>query len=404
MKAPSWLNRLKKFLPSVRRGHYVVVFLFLVLLIVSIKPTLFTWNFLLARLDTVYLYKALHYNQAEYLMEKIDRKQVMDAAVQFAVRRNKPGFFKKFASPAISLEDLNAAYRDNFYFQDLLGRLREKRDWQNLDEVSFALLAEPGQNPLTVSIIDRIGHTFDARFVENLTDYCRWRQNDGLTDYLVEKFHLPERKPPLAALSAIPYPRSRTRLKEILESRLNMEDIRLGPNLIEGADFEDPAQFQQRWEFCDLAGIRRFAPASFYAGWQQQGNEGAARLMGFFFVEEAGKLSPRGGIRCHRSILLERGVYVFSFDYFTRIGREGPSFYLWDDIKEPRIPAAQRDWKKAVFLLDNHALKFDYVRPLIRMWGVGTVLFDNVYLGKWQLPESDRAGLFKDTPWIEYYE
>lgn len=395
---------MKTFLSSVRGGHYVLVSLFFVLLIVSIKPILFTYNFLLARFDPVYLYKALHYNQAEYLLKKIDRKQVMDAAVLYAVRRNRPGFLKRFASPTISLKEVNAAYRDNFYFQNLSGRLRENRDWQNLDEVSFALLAEAGQNPLTISIIDRIGHTFDVWFTENLKDYCRWRQNDGLADYLVEKFQLPERRPPLAALSAIPYLRSRARLKEILESRLDMGNIRLGPNLIEGGDFEDPLQFQQRWEFCDLAGIRRFAPASFYAGWQRQGDKGAARLMGFFFVEEAGKLSPRGGIRCHRSILLQRGLYVFSFDYFTRTGWEGHSFYLWDGIKEPRIPRAQRGWKKAVFLLDNHALKFDYVRPLIRMWGVGTVLFDNVYLGEWQLQESDRAGLFKEAPWIEYYE
>lgn len=40
-----------------------------------------------------------------------------------------------------------------------------------------------------------------------------------------------------------------------------------------------------------------------------------------------------------------------------------------------------RQLEKAVYILDNRASKYNVVKPMVRMWGTGTLHVDNIYFG-----------------------
>jgi hypothetical protein len=87
------------------------------------------------------------------------------------------------------------------------------------------------------------------------------------------------------------------------------------------------------------------------------------------------------GIRSRQRITAENGFYIFSFDYCTVTGSEGSSFWLGKKM-EKRLPHTKQEWKKVVFILNNAFNDYELLNPLIRMWGTGTLLVDNVFLSK----------------------
>jgi len=383
---------LEKSPPGRRRQikKYLKVLLLAVVLVISIKPFLFTWNFILANFHLkknkfkagAYIANTLSYKSSVYLVfnkhaPTVVEKYLVKSAIYNNDRKSLQGY-----SPVIPLSAIQAKFNDNFYLRDLLGNLHQKKDWQHLDEVSLALLADPQMNRRTTDVFEKIGPCFGKKFIKNLADFVSWKGNPSLCDYLVSTYAIP---PPFSTvdLEGVNYNESVSGLKKIMWAKYKLRADRLGENLLPCPGFTDQRCREKKWYFSRMFKTKAFSRGSFFMGTDKIGESKnpVIRVMGFFITHDANKSKPRAGVRSRKRIAAENGFYVFSFDYFTITGSEKPSFFLGKGM-EKRLPSTRKQWKKVIFILNNAFNDYDYLDPLIRMWGTGTLLVDNVFLSK----------------------
>ena len=287
----------------------------------------------------------------------------------------------------IDISRIKLTFKDNFYLQHLLTDLGKREgNWQNLDAVSLEILADQTMNPLTISIVKRISPAFTPGFIENLADFCAWKKNIELRDYLVKTFKFKSiespgkrEKKPLPEGSG--YQESISQLTAILMATYQLKAGDFEKNLVKCPAFDSNKNLEKNWYFSKMAGFEPFSDGSFSMGLNRTDTNTCLRIMGFFVHNRPGKSKARGGAWSRERKIIEKGFYLFSFDYLTKTGREKPSFFLWKGIDEKRLPHTGRKWKKVVFVLNNAPGKYSLLKPLFRMWGTGTLLIDNVYLG-----------------------
>jgi hypothetical protein len=369
---------------------YVKIFILTVLLAISIKPFLFTWNFILANFHLkknkfkagAYMANTLSYKSSVYrVFNKYAPTLVEKYLVKSAIYNNNKKPLQDY-SPVIPLPAIQVQFNDNFYLQDLLGNIHRKRDWQHVDEVSLALLADPQMNQRTIAVIEKIGSSFDRKFIKNLVDFASWKSNHSLCDYLVSTYSIP---PPISSVDMkdVTYDESAARLEKVMWTKYKLKAGRLGENLVQCPGFTTQKCTEKKWYFSRTFKAKAYSRGSFFMGTDIIGKRKnpVIRVMGFFISHTPNKSKPRAGVRCRKRIAAENGFYVFSFDYCTFTGKERPSFFLGKGI-EKRLPSTQRQWKKIIFILNNADNKCEYLDPLIRMWGTGTLLVDNVFLSK----------------------
>lgn len=373
------------------KHKYVKIVLLTAVAIISIKPFLFTWNLILANFHLKYnkteagkyIINTLSYKPPVYkVFNKYSPAVVEHFLVKSAIYNNDknrlnlyPGF--------LPFSALQKQFDDNFYFQHLLGNIDQKKHWQCLDQVSFELLTDPRTNQLTMAIFEKIGSSFDEDFIRNLADFVSWKGNDSLCDYLEAKYSVQQAAVNGVDLNGYNYDDSMTGLEKIMMAKFKLKRNQLGENLIRCPGFTDPGSTKKKWYFSKMAKTDIFSRGSFFMGTDDmgKGNNPVIRLMGFFVSHEPGKAKPRAGVRSRQRIAAQNGFYVFSFDYLTITGSERPSFWLSAGL-EKRVPPARKQWKKVIFILNNAFNDYEYIHPLIRMWGTGTLLVDNVFLSK----------------------
>jgi hypothetical protein len=382
---------LEKSPPGRRRQikKYIKFSLLAVVLVISIKPFLFTWNFILANFNLkenkfksgVYIVNTLSYKSSVYrVFNKYAPMVVEKYLVKSAIYSNdrKP---LQACSRLIPLPAIQAEFNTNFYLQYLLGNIHQKKNWQNLDEVAFDLLADPQMNQRTIAIFEKIGSSFDEKFIKNLADFVSWKGNLSLCDYLISTYAIPS---PFSSvnLMEVNYNESISRLEELMWAKYKLKAGQLGENLVRCPGFTVQKCREKKWYFSRMFKAK-FSNGSFFMGTDKIGKSknSVIRVMGFFVSHDPKKSKPRAGVRSRQRITAENGFYVFSFDYCTFTGSERPSFFLSKGM-EKRIPPTRRQWKKVIFILNNAFNKYEYLNPLIRMWGTGTLLVDNVFLSK----------------------
>jgi hypothetical protein len=383
---------LEKSPPGRRRQikKYLEIFLLVVVLVISIKPFLFTWNFILANFHLeknkfkagAYIANTLSYKSSVYrIFNKYSPAAVENYLVKSAIYNNNKKQLRAY-SRVIPLAGIQAKFNDNFYFQHLLGNIHQKKDWQNLDEVSLALLADPRMNQRTIAILKKIDSSVGKKFIKNLADFVSWKGNLSLCDYLVSTYAIP---PPLSGgdLTGVNYSESKARLEKVMWAKYKLRAKRLGENLVQCPGFTVPKCTEKKWYFSRMSKARAFSRGSFYMGTDKIGKSKnpVIRIMGFFVSRDSNKSRPRAGVRSRKRIPAENGFYVFSFDYCTISGSERASLFLGKRM-EKRIPPTHGQWKKVIFILNNAFNEYEYLDPLIRMWGTGTFLVDNVFLSK----------------------
>jgi len=369
---------------------YLKYLLWAVVLVISIKPVLFTWNFTRANFHLeknkfragAYMVNALSYKSSVYrVFEKYAPTVVEKYLVKSAIYNNdrKPLQAYPHLIPFAAIQE---QFTDNFYLRYLLGHIHQKRDWQHLDEVSMDLLVDPQMNELTIAIFEKIGASFDRKFIKNLMDFVSWQGNVSLCDYLVSAYGISS---PFSGvdLRGVNDNESVSGLEKVMWVKYKLRADRLGDNLVECPGFTDPGCTGKKWYFSGMFNGKSFSRGSFFMGADKigEGENPVMRIMGFFISHDAGKSEPRAGVRCRKRIPAENGFYVFSFDYCTITGSERASFFLSNGI-EKRIPSTRGQWKKVIFILNNAFNQYEYLSPLIRMWGTGTLLVDNVFLSK----------------------
>jgi hypothetical protein len=384
---------------------YVRYLLIAVVLLISIKPAIFTWNMIMANYHLHQpghhakaqpaVYRSLDYNPSSYkAFKKYHRETVEHLVIKSVIYQNDITLPVQLGMPKQDFSRLKKTLYDNFYFQDLIGNLHtgtdSNRKWQNLDEVSFQLLADKTMNQRTIAIFKKIGSTFDREFIENLADFCFWKKNKELYAYLMSTYniHPPKNKWIHSGLLAgTEYTESVRRLKEVMTANYNLADNGIGKNLLEypGIEFTKSAYrklFEENWTFADMAGTTPYADGSFTIGMDNKNGNGMLRIMGFWTDSARGKHRPRGGVWSKKRFAIDKGYYLFSFDYLTKTGKEKPSFYLTKGIRRVILPPANGKWKKVIFILNNSTAKHRLLKPLVRIWGTGSMWLDNVFLAK----------------------
>ncbi|UCH96601.1 MAG: hypothetical protein JSV88_07060 [Candidatus Aminicenantes bacterium] len=381
----------KKKIKDFFNQKYVKILLLVLVLAVSIKPFLFTWNFIQANLHLkkdkfkagTYMVNALSYKSSVYKIFNLHSPWVIEHyLVKSAIYNNDKKRLDAY-SHVISSSALQTRFNDNFYFQHLSGNIDQDKDWQHLDEVCFDLLTDPRMNQRTAAIFEEIGCSFNKGFIKNLADFVSWKDNTQLHHYLVSKYAINQSSFNSAELAGCDYQESIARVKELMWVKYKLKAEGMGANLVQCPGFTVQRCIEKNWYFSNMADNEPFSRGSFFMGTDKIGKNQnpVIRLMGFFVTHDPGKSRPRGGVRSRQRITAENGFYVFSFDYCTITGSERPSFFLCKGM-EKRIPSTRRQWKKVIFILNNAFNTYEFLNPLIRMWGTGTLLVDNVFLAK----------------------
>lgn len=364
---------------------YIPYILLLILILVSIKPLIFTWNFIWAgyyihnhSMDAgEYMLKALSQKRSAYaVFNESGPLNIERYIVKTAVIENNPKLLRQYP--------LEKKFKDSFYFQDLMGNIKQQRRWENLDDVSFALLADPSINNHTLEIIGKISPGIEPGFLSNLADFAWWKTNKQLSSALVSTYSIPDApfQPSHIVMPSIEASVSIKSIMEFLTSRYHIGRQDIGENLVQCSGFDDSIRVAQNWFFSKMAGMKKFSRGSFIMGEDRVGKNPLMRLMGFFTIEERGKSKPRAGVRYKKNIIAENGYYIFSMDVYIRTGKEIPSVWLAPGLPEERLALTPREWKRVIIVVNNSVNTYRVFQPLVRIWGTGTLLVDNVFLGK----------------------
>jgi hypothetical protein len=397
-----------------------------VLIVVSIKPLQFTLNFITAafRVDrsegeaAAPMIRSVNVKPSVLRVYEEYRPGLIEGyLIKKAVYADDRRFLETLPG-GIDASKLKETYRDNIYVGRLLGTLEQREEdgrWQHLDSVSLEILADKTMNPVTDEILKKISPRLDAAFIKNLADYTYWRgngqlsrsitaligdvkQEDGRPVFLAR--HVPGRSTAAAMVSLAAY------LEET--HRLTVEDI--GSNLLENPGFDNPGingDKAEHWYFSRMAGKKKFSRGSFYMDRDTVGTGGGnwvMRIMGFFISRDSGKSRPRAGVRSRPQMVAENGYYVFGFDIYQVTGKERPSFWLAQGMHEKRLRPEPGKWRQVIFILNNSKNKYTYLNPLVRMWGTGTILVDNMVLAKITAPDfaiPEEGDAFSGKTWVQ---
>jgi len=373
--------------------------------LLSIKPAVFTWDLMMANYhlwndnggSAGHMYRTLRARPSVYrVYKKYSRSRIDEVLVKQAVyskHNDNINIFDTFNAHAeeLALSRFEARFKDNFYFRYLFapggpGNRSIAGNWQNLDSVSLDILADPGMNALTLSLWEKMKWpaVLDGTFAANLADYCRWKGNTALGDYLEKTAGKTVGRPiGSSVLRGHDARESLLRLGEILLEKNKLTAGDFETNRLENGDFEKSnGGFERDWYLTKMAGREPYADGSFTMGPDGAGGNRYLRIMGFYAGNVKGRSRVRGGAWAREKIPIKKGFYIFCFDYLTKTGDENPSFYLWKGIDEPHLPGTGGKWKKAVYFFNNASGDHTLLKPFFRMWGTGTVLIDNIYLAR----------------------
>jgi len=176
---------------------------------------------------------------------------------------------------------------------------------------------------------------------------------------------------------------------ELLE--VPVEDVELGPNLVENGGFEAWKEGRlEEWDWSPMFSKSPFNKALFVGGFDEfesYDGEKAMRIDGFWIQKEKDLHPARAGY-WHGAIELKPDTpYVLSFYYRTRKLREGKAA-VWVFSGEPEVlfkhdhmlPRTYSSWRKFIIVGWSRKEGANKIKPLLRSWGVGGVGFEGMEL------------------------
>jgi len=287
-------------------------------------------------------------------------------------------------------------------FLDNFNLYREKnlsKDRENFDFLFFRILRSTEFNRISKKII--IQSISDQKISEtslfHLILYLNWMNNFALAkdlliwgikenkldknscSFLQEDLHLRknENEFQLAHFSI-----DKLRIENTVKTFFNNNEIKIdfAQNLISDGSFTDQNSLKKHWDFSDMSDSEPFSKGSFY-GYFDSMSEKSMRVMGFFTKQIENKEPSRAGFCYKEEIPLAEKVYLFYFRYKTFQGKEIPTFWLsYAFNKEWGLEPTDFKWREVFYIFNNRQFKIPSIRPLLRMWGIGSVWFDDVYL------------------------
>ena len=393
-----------------RRGLFLL--LILVIIILSIRAIVFTINLVgvhyFAEKDEpracTYLLKAIQANPAVHgnlPIAGINRDDFLDGVVKYMSRTGRLDLISDLKGIGISTSHLDVRYKDNFYYHNLRGFVEETHDWENLDNVSFYMVRDERFNTLTETILLALESELGDEFRFNLHQFAEWVGNGDLARFLRRRYPFLAERVVVGRHRRIiereSWAKWETEVARVLDKPWEPEDA----STLFSDGFENSGLWERDWYFSDMADFAPYGKGSFTGGIEKTAQGNWYRIMGFFVQSSKNIVPPRGGIWMRRAIPVPDNFYAIGFDYLTETGFEKPSLWLCEGL-EHFLPATAGKWRKLVCFLSTESIPQDLIRPLIRMWGTGSLLVDNVVicrLGNGKESRTVQTGLI-----IEDYE
>jgi hypothetical protein len=407
-----------------KTGKVVAVFLFLAISILSFHKVSYLFQFFRFSLSPPLLKdKNIDMLTRSYL--KNDR---LDSVIKDKFLENEH-FLASFAaekmihSLSFRQEDQNdelinqvsKKFTENMFLHHLglYDESGSEKTWENLDALSLKLMRESRFNDLAFPTITQqiIDDNMPDFYLADLIAYLNWMENFTLSEDLLS-WGFEEKRIPKNICDSLAADLSRRRRGQIIERKKFSEQaqnssivqlndpnlkIMLRRNLLADGDFRGKKTLVQFWTFSDMSDSASFSKGSFY-GDMDQSEDSSMRVMGFFVKKIDNKSPARGGFWYNDRIFLEDKTYAFCFKYKTLHKSEAPSFWLSYGLKEPRPGPSPSSWKRVCFVFNNSHYKLESIKPLLRMWGTGSVWFDDIGLYEVEL---EGASVEKDALFIQ---
>jgi hypothetical protein len=361
---------------------YFQVLLCFLLIIVSIRPALFVYNYVIARYQvrvlgdfsraSIYELRAINLNPESWK----SFKELRESRIKAAIFSNNRKVYNLLSTN--EREKCEEKYKNNFYFQYFLNDIDKDKRWQYLDSLSFFFLQDKRYNKLTTSILNKLDTKFELEFLINLCDFLFWQNNVELVDFISGKYNLDrfEYKNPKEAIN---YQRSILKSKTVILRKFDLGKDPLGENLIQPIGLEDYDTIKEHWDF--RAPSKSQMDSSFFIGTEILKGNLTVKLTHLYTYSD-NRSKNYGGIKYNKKVNIDSGYYVFSFSYKKKTGEERVYFQLNKVIKTHWLEAKVIDWQQVVFVFDNRDGKIQSLIPSIRMFNRGSLWIDNVFLGK----------------------
>lgn len=318
----------------IKKKNLIGALILIILLVFSIKPLLFTYNYFLSK----------------YYLYVLEDSKKSEAYTLKAIRLNQKSY--KYVGPGNKLDNL-----------------------------------------IKEAILDKLNPEFDNEFLNNLLDFLYWQKNIKFFNYIKKKHKLNDYEY-IKPENVIKYKDSILKVKDILFKELNIKRELIGDNLIQSPDFEDKKNYLKYWVFSNMSNTEPFGEGAFYVNLNKISSNNVVKVINLFINNKNAKAPARGGIWYKKLININKGYYVFTFDYWTKTGKEKPKFWLLNGITIPWLPCTEKRWKKIIYILNNVNGKIKKLKPLIRMFGKGSMYIDNVCLGKLDVKELNFKGQY----------
>jgi hypothetical protein len=345
-------------------GKYWKHLLLIVLLLASVKPAVLTWYLIRAgayfrvqpKAAEGHMFSAILHRPAAYHAFKKYNLATADRLLLKSLVKTRE--FHRLEEANLSpqgLARLKQQAKNNLYLLYLFPRfINEVRQPENLDTLSLELLANPAANPLSRQVFDLHLTSLSRGFKENMADYCQWQGNPAMAEYWNKAVDAP-----------------------IRPGTAGPPDLE---RLLLTSGFGSDKEIRTAWRFANMANVKPFGDGSFTMGRDRIGDGHVLRLMGFFTDNRTARTPARAGAWYAKPIPVTGRIYRFSFYYATRTGHEKPSFFLANNLPEQFLPHTKGQWIKVEFYIRNQDNRFKQLRPLVRMWGTGSMWVDDVEL------------------------
>jgi hypothetical protein len=292
-------------------------------------------------------------------------------------------------------------YPENIFLDGLqfYGPRTDDRHWNNFDPLFFECLEDKALNPTTFSGITAAldkGY-IDKKILPRLIMFLNWKKNYSLSldltqwaenrDCLNQNiicFLAEDRDARSAFKSAA---NEVYAFDEIIVERLATlfstpkYQISIDNRSVPSTTAIESQNHWAAWNFLDFSDKAPFSKGSYY-GEIDRFMKGSARIIGFFDLQTKGHSPSRAGIAYQNAIPLEEKEYLVFFEYKTLTHNEDPSFWLSQYVQEVHLKPTGGCWQQVFFIFNNKSYKSPDVTPLLRIWGEGTVWFNNFFLAE----------------------
>jgi len=353
-----------------------ILFLFISLLLISIKPVLFTFNlFLVKYYQYTSDYKNPNYNNyyIKALKNNPNAAKYLNSFrfIKSILFLNNEKLFDQI--PDKSIEKLTDLNKYNLFFSYLVKSNKTK--WNYLDKTTLEMLSDKTFNKIFQFIIKNKKIKLNKKYSPFLVEYLRSLNNYELADFIINHFHIPDKS--LISFNHLIDPDTSTiNLKKKLNDKFNFNIDQSKKKIIKKIDFYSPSFFYSRLQKDNIRHFTKLAPHSIGHNSYQKAS---------FFVSKKRRrtlasLMVELELNTNRN---EEGKYLVSFDYNTKSNNCIHKIQIGTTNRNLiSIQSTGGKWIKLITLIDHHTFDDKKLRIIFLQNRTGIIIVDNLIIQK----------------------